>query len=239
MTEPKEIKINKEDISKYFPTNKTHDFRLTDVALYSTTPVDQAKYTANLLKSYYDDLKQKTLTDASACIGGNTWAFAESVKEVNAVELFPLHMECLQHNMKALELKNITYHTSDYTKLINLDDKHIKQDILFLDPPWGGKDYRDNVLLKYGDRSLEDLINSELAYQAELIMCKVPNNTSEQCIQKIKESPFPYYEELTIRTPDGKPIYKIIIISHIKKKRDLPVKTFPKLGYRGIKFTTI
>ena len=232
---PKEVKISLFDSKKYFPSKTP--LRFTDVALYSTTPVDQSEFTASLLLLYYDHetLKKKTLTDASACIGGNTWAFANITKAVNANELSKLHFDILKYNMKELNINNVEFYNEDYNKLVDLTNKPLKQDIIFLDPPWGGLDYREGVILKYGSVLVEDLICSKLVYQAELIICKLPNNTTTECLKKLKNSNFPYYEEIDIMTADA-PIYKIVILSHFPRKLEIAKKAFERERYRGIKY---
>jgi len=126
----KEIKLKAQDAKKYFPSDLV---RFTDVSLYSTTPVDQSKYTADLLLSYYtkEQLKEKTLTDATACIGGNAWTFADYVNKVIAVELDPLHAEILKHNMKVLNRTNVQVLNKNYLDVY----LELKQDIIFFDPP--------------------------------------------------------------------------------------------------------
>ena len=50
-----EVKILNLDKKKYFnvSNDKLSKLRFTDVSLYSTTPTEQAIYTAELLYSYY------------------------------------------------------------------------------------------------------------------------------------------------------------------------------------------
>lgn len=233
----REIRLNPRDADKYFPKS---NMRFTDVSLYSSTPPDQAQYTADLLLNYYtkEQLKNKVLTDASSCIGGNTWTFANMVKSVNAVEIEPLHFEILKHNMGEMKYDNIKFILSDYTKLIDVTNNPVKQDIIFLDPPWGGVDYREGVTLKYNDILLEDVIDT-IAYQAELVVCKVPNNTNNTTIKRMKESIFSYYDEILVETKNKQPIYKLIFLSHIPVIHTQPKQSFDKLGYRAIKYNYV
>jgi predicted RNA methylase len=242
--QPIEIKISIEDSKKYFKAsddNTQAKLRFTDVALYSTTPYEQAIYTANILLSYYtpEELKEKTITDASACIGGNTWAFAEKAKHCNAIEISKLHADILTDNMKWLGYNNITTYQKNYIAIAN----ELKQDILFLDPPWGGVNYRNepNLTYQYNDKqtTLSQLLNGYLSYSCELVLLKIPTNTSEQLLEELKASNFLYYDELVISTTDDRPIYKLVVLSHVKKIRDLPREKFARLGYKGIKYTRV
>jgi tRNA/tmRNA/rRNA uracil-C5-methylase (TrmA/RlmC/RlmD family) len=84
-----------------------------------------------------------TVTDATACIGGNTISFAEHFKHVIGVESDEKRFKYLQANLKILGHKNCQCIQGDYVKLMD----ELKQDAIFLDPPWGGPEYKDKAQL--------------------------------------------------------------------------------------------
>ena len=63
----------------------------------------------------------------------------------------------------------------DYLKVMN----SLKQDIIFFDPPWGGWNYKKNVImnLKLSDRTIDNIISELISKKvASLICVKVPFN---------------------------------------------------------------
>ena len=115
------------------------------------------------------------MTDAFACIGGDTLGFSKLFKHVNSNELDNTRFEYLKYNMNLFNRTNITFYNEDYFELV----KKIKQDVIYLDPPWGGVDYKNSIKLKIviGNNKLEDLcrsiINGKLC---ELLILKLPYN---------------------------------------------------------------
>lgn len=225
-----EVKISYKDSKKYF--GPTKNIRYSDVSLYSTTPYEQSIYISDILDCYYNNTKTKILTDGNACIGGNTWSFANKVHKVNAVELNKLHCDMLSNNINN---DKVTIINDNY---LNVYDK-IDNDIIFLDPPWGGKDYKDGVELFYLDNNnvkvpFETLIDP-ISYHCEVLILKIPTNTNVQVMNKINNNNFLYKEIITIKSKKDDPMYILVILSHIKKIKDIPIKSFDKIGYRFIK----
>lgn len=238
---PKEVRINALDAKKYFPEQTIADnevdfgkFRFTDVSLYSTTPPNQAIYTTNLLLYFYkpNELKNKVITDGNSCIGGNTWSFASVAKHVNAVEISELHSKILKNNLDILECNNVTIYNKNYVEIYDI----LEQDILFLDPPWGGVDYRNNTVeLEYVYKGKKYLLSDlliHLAYLCELIILKLPTNAN---FTKLFDGTFPYTFKFDIMNLENKPIYTLVILSNLINFSNIESAKFPKLGYRGIK----
>lgn len=239
---PKEVELKLPDKKKYFdvPTDILENLRFTDVSLYSSTPTEQSKYTAELLLSYYskNELTTKTLTDATACIGGNTWIFADYVKQVTANELANIHAEILENNMKALNKKNITFLNRNYLDIY----LSVKQDIIFFDPPWGGTNYKQfndvEIQLMGSDgqpKKLDEIILGLLQYKCETMILKLPVNYS---IKKITNNcTFINIDDLVIKAiPDNKPLYRLVILSHLPKLKEPVIKSFHRLAYKSINF---
>ncbi len=238
---PNEIHLTTQDAKKYFDVDDQtvlSKLRFTDVSLYSTTPTNQAEYTAKLLLNYYstDDLKTKVLTDATACIGGNTWIFADYVKQVQANELSDLHFEILTHNLKVLKKNNVSLTKENYLS----NYLTLKQDIVFFDPPWGGSDYKSrdemDIYLIAPDKtrvSLDKIVNGLLSYQCETLVLKLPVNYGVKKI--INRTQFVNVDDLVIYAdPDGLPLYRIVILSHLPRLTMPKAEKFPRLRYKNI-----
>ncbi len=236
---PKEIQLRLSDKKKFFDLQDSilNNLRFTDVSLYSSTPTDQAKYTTELLLNYYskEDLKTKILMDATACIGGNTWVFADYVKQVIANELSKLHAEILENNMKAIGKNNIDVSNDNYLNIYLTT----KQDIIFFDPPWGGVDYKQasEVEIQLLDvngmpKKLDEIILGLLQYRCETLLLKLPVNYP---IKKITDNcTFVNIDDLVINAIDGKPLYRLVVLSHLPRLSTPITKTFPRLGYKTI-----
>ena len=98
-----------------------------------------------------------TITDGSAHVGGNTLSFSKNFNKVNSIEIEKEIYDALVHNIKDVYKRwNVTYYLGDCITLIN----DLKQDVVFLDPPWGGPSYKDftNLHLYLGSRDVFDLI---------------------------------------------------------------------------------
>lgn len=145
-----------------------------EVSLYSATDQLTARAIAGVLRTLPGVTAESTVTDATACIGGNTLEFARAFAHVHAVELDSLRASMLCHNLAWLQLdKGVTVHEADYCDL----QATLRQDVVFLDPPWGGKRYKqqDRVRLYLSDRDVGDLCGAILIHTAHVVV-KVPCN---------------------------------------------------------------
>ena len=145
-----------------------------EVSLYSATDQLTARATARVLRTLPGVTAASTVTDATACIGGNTLEFARAFAHVHAVELEPVRASMLRHNLAWLQLdKSVTVHEADYCDL----QATLCQDVVFLDPPWGGKRYKqqERVRLYLSDRDVGDLCGAILLHTAHVVV-KVPCN---------------------------------------------------------------
>ena len=233
---PLEVVINASDVKRFFnvPAGIAKKLRFTDVSLYSSTPSDQSEFMTELLKSYHPDLADKTVTDGLACIGGNTWKLAECSKSVYAVELDMLHADILMSNMKALGISNVTVIAANYLDVLS----DIKQDIVFLDPPWGGTDY------KFGDyriqlssntvRTLEDII-ANLSDKCQTCILKLPAGYRLE-----STGGFPTVDTYDIKSYNGTVLYQLIVLSHVKQKTLIDHNTtnrcFQPAHYKSIEY---
>ena len=187
----------------------SYDISIPDKYVIMYTFHIQAEQINNILKKYTD--KDYTITDATACIGGNSVLFCRDFKHSNLVEMDYDTALILKDNTR--KLKNKTIYYSDY----NIIKYLLKQDIVFFDPPWGGKDYKKSahIDLYLGSDNIIDIIDS-LYNNCRVICLKSPINFN------FKESRFWYSRVF--------PIYKFsrIIFNIIIYKKDAFGGTFMK-----------
>jgi 16S rRNA G966 N2-methylase RsmD len=119
--------------------------------------------------------KEVTITDATAGVGGDTISFSKNFFKVNAVEIDETRLRQLKNNIEVYDCKNVELIRDDYTKIYHKLD----QFVVFLDPPWGGKGYREkkNLRLTLSDIHIEELCKKILLEtKTYVIAIKIPLN---------------------------------------------------------------
>jgi hypothetical protein len=111
--------------------------KITEEGSYSITRRRDADRIIHIFQAIIKGLSELTITDATACIGGDTLNFGIHFKHVHSIELKDENFEALTNNVEVYGFNNITLHRGDCLKIFNWNT-----DILYIDPPWGGKDYR-------------------------------------------------------------------------------------------------
>lgn len=137
------------------------NMQFDDVALYSITPDEIADRMSELIVQYVS--KNATITDAMACVGGNTISFSKYFETVNAIELDENRCKMLRHNVNTFKLKNVNVFCGDTLNVIPV----LTQDVIFMDPPWGGEDYKTK-------KEIDILINN-------IPLATICNNFAKQC----------------------------------------------------------
>lgn len=141
---------------------------------------EHADYTSLIIEDNLIKLganpKDVIITDATAGVGGNTLSFAKNFKQVNAIEIDKLRTDYLINNISIYEFKNIKVFNQDCLNLFT----QLKHDVVFVDPPWGGKSYKNHksLRLSISDISIEDICNNLLLSKNAplLIVLKLPRN---------------------------------------------------------------
>lgn len=141
--------------------------------VYSTR--SQAEQITNIIKNYTSI--NSVITDATSCIGGNSVLFAENFKFVNCVEINLNIVDTLDCNMNRYKNK-IVYRCS-----YNIIKYMLKQDVVFIDPPWGGSVYKSKkkIDLLLDGINVFEIVDSIYNY-CNLIAIKVPNNFNRRGI---------------------------------------------------------
>lgn len=101
--------------------------------------------------SLLSKMSELVITDMTAGVGGNILNFAHYFKYVNGIEIDPIRCQYLQHNVELYEFINVNYYSDNAVKLL-IEEDDLVQDIIFFDPPWGGKDYKNfpDLRLRFG-----------------------------------------------------------------------------------------
>lgn len=156
---------------RFIPIDKRKLLKLDEEALYSVTDQYTSDKISKEIKRVCPDVK--IITDGTACIGGNTYSFSKYFDKVQAIELELQKYEFLIHNLTVLDTKNINIYHGDCTMIIPT----LFQDLIFLDPPWGGPNYKDKktVDLYLSDIKLEHICKLFKKY-TKYIALKVPLN---------------------------------------------------------------
>ena len=161
-----------------FPQKEGLDYsnlRTTEEGSYSITRRRDAERIMDILRNIFKNMKNMTITDATACIGGDTLNFALHFKHVHSIELNQSNFDALTNNVGVYDLNNVTLHRADSVALFNWNTH-----VLYVDPPWGGKDYKKNKNLdlflseKRLDCWLEEILLRK--NRPDYIVLKLPSN---------------------------------------------------------------
>lgn len=179
------LKIDEESI--HFISIREYAERISDII----------KYYLNLMNI---DVKSSVITDATAGVGGNTISFGMHFKKVNAIELDEKRTEYLKNNIDIYNLNNIDVYNDDSIKIIPKLDDH---DVIYLDPPWGGKNYKDHEFLRLhlSDVSIESLCNDMMDSKwmkksPALVVYKLPVNYDIKYFYENVNSKLIFYHNL-------------------------------------------
>jgi 16S rRNA G966 N2-methylase RsmD len=164
-------------------------------ALYSITPAQDANTMSRLcanLPGMKNLGRKPVITDGCACVGGNVMSFALSglYAQVNAVEFDESRAQMLEHNVSVIRGRApcpVNVVTGSYIALMHT----LSQDIVFLDPPWGGPGYKDldTVSLFLSDKHLADIVHDLHSHgQTRYVVWKAPSNFAiDEMKEKLKK----------------------------------------------------
>jgi len=110
----------------------------------------------------------------------DTIAFSKYFGSVISIELNPQRYEFLKNNVSAYGYKNVSTINGNSIDII---PKITDIDVIYIDPPWGGKSYKEatNLRLSLGDKSIESLIKIffdpvHMLSTPTFIVLKLPKN---------------------------------------------------------------
>jgi 16S rRNA G966 N2-methylase RsmD len=123
----------------------------------------------------YVPAKKLVITDAMAGVGGNLISFSRHFAHVNAVEVDPIRFSYMVSNTHLFNCKNISTLQCSYLDVY----QHMRQDVIFIDPPWGGKNYKSysTINITIDDMSIEALCKNIIECKlCRLLVLKLPKN---------------------------------------------------------------
>ena len=179
-------------------SGRAETFDWTTIDPSSTIEIGDQSWSFTLADHPVETLGPTVVVDGTACIGGNTLSFAKAFDRVLAIESDATRFRMLEHNVGALgRTARVTCVHGDCLQETPRLVKRATaaadasrpphgggeggatggQAIVFLDPPWGGKRYKqqERVRLYLSDRDVGDLCGALLLHTAHVVV-KVPCN---------------------------------------------------------------
>ena len=168
--------FNNEDIQLSVKNKKK--LKITDKGLYSISKYNDAEWITCIILSFLNDKKiiKKEIIDGTAGIGGNTINFSRHFSKVYAIEINNTHYNVLKNNLEALSIKNVILYLDNFLNV--LDNLKNICNVFFLDPPWGGKTYKNFKYfnLKIGKLPVYNVINILHEKNFKYVILKAPYN---------------------------------------------------------------
>jgi len=171
------IEYNYEDKFKknYFPYKKGlnySDILVTTEGIYSISSNKGSSKLVYLLEKYFKNTKI-TITDATANNGSDSIALALKFLHINSIELNKINYTVLKNNITVYKLNNIDIYNGDSLDII----PKLKQDVIYIDAPWGGSGYKNNARMELylGDLELGSVYN-KFKNNTKLFVFKIPKN---------------------------------------------------------------
>jgi predicted RNA methylase len=165
-------------MDEVFPLREGIDYKklkLTEEGEYSVTRRRDADRIISVLNSNIKDIKSKSITDSTGCVGGDTIHFALNFKKVDSIEINSKNFEALRNNVNVYGLTNVSFHLGNSISIFDW-----KTDVLYIDPPWGGPNYKDtpNLDLYMSSKRIDEWVEEILLRKnrPDYIVLKLPQN---------------------------------------------------------------
>jgi len=190
------------------------------VSLFSVTPARQADEMTKILLSLPGISSESTITDGTACVGGNTVSFARFFAHVNAVEMDAKRCDMLINNVEVCR-KHARAKGGDFPAFVKFFSENsldliprLRQDIVFLDPPWGGKDYKSKttVPLFLSSKPIHEVVIYCLRH-TKYVALKLPKNA--ELMQLISDA------RLEVIVTKEFPSFLLLVVSSLLKPKKL------------------
>lgn len=166
------------NIGRLFPEKEGVDYsalKITEEGLYSITKRGDGQRILQAMIRIMGPLKKKTITDVTGNVGGDTLLFGMHFKHVDAIEIDSENYDALENNVRVYGLKNVDLHHGDSTKLYKW-----QSDVLYIDAPWGGPSYKEQVELDLylGTHRVDVWLESILKkkWRPKYVFLKLPRN---------------------------------------------------------------
>ena len=167
-------------IFPYLSNNNYNNLQINDETLTYITTYKISQLITDIIISnipFNINLKNIIIFDMTACIGGDSITFSKNFGNVISCEDNTIFYNMLINNLNVYDVKNIITHNED-SLLIYKNYSNI--DILYIDPPWGGKDYKKQkkLRLKINEKYVDEIVNDCFSQETKikLIVLKLPKN---------------------------------------------------------------
>lgn len=167
-------------ITNYTISEKSK-FRSDHTGIFSMTSAKIAEQMTNAIIELFPENYRISITDATASIGGNAISFLlnRNIINVNIVEKDKIRFEMLKSNINIQKDKIIGEVNIFNDSYLNISHR-FNQDVIFIDPPWGGPDYyKLSTVILYLDNIHLGIICKRLfekQRKLKYIVIKVPKN---------------------------------------------------------------
>jgi 16S rRNA G966 N2-methylase RsmD len=211
-----------------YPRNLLLQFKYDNEAVFSVTNQIISDEIVRCLV-YLGAKETDKVVDSTACIGGNVFSFTNYFKTIYAIEwskkkvgMLKANLDILDDNYSTFEKSRVSViHGNCLDYILPESSYFIQSDILFIDPPWGGTNYKERTIMDLwiyknshtpSDRLELFEIISKVAdgdSPPKFIVLKVPLNYNLNNIQKVNEK----YKVETIKGYDSPNSMLIIFLS--------------------------
>ncbi|ARF11834.1 putative RNA methylase [Klosneuvirus KNV1] len=177
---------------------------IDDDSVHYISVREYAEKISKIIKTHMEELgidqDEIIVTDVTAGVGGDTISFAKSFNYVHAIEIDNTRVEYLKNNIAVYNCNNVTVYNNNCLNIVPLIENH---NVIFIDPPWGGVDYKkytdlrlsidtepiENICLKWMDPLFLKTI-------PKIIVFKLPKNYDIAHFYKTMKDKRLYYYDL-------------------------------------------
>jgi tRNA/tmRNA/rRNA uracil-C5-methylase (TrmA/RlmC/RlmD family) len=136
------------------------------------------------------NLRDYVVIDATANAGGwSMYALITGVAKLISIEYNADTASALRHNISVVapNAKNVDIHVGSSVDIIPKVAAASAKTIIVVDPPWGGKNYKDSAKmgLMLGGTAIETIMRNTWNDYSALIMLKAPKNFDEDAMYKV------------------------------------------------------
>lgn len=176
----KKIRLN-----VFFPESIINLIQIDEESLKYITSLRMNKYIVENIQRHLEkhklDSEKCNIADITCGVGGDTLSFSRKFNNVMSIEINELRYKYLCNNVSVSNTKNVDLVMGCCVENIK---SYQSYDIIYMDPPWGGDDYKMKERLKIKlisidnkETELEDFINLLLDQTMAKIIClKLPIN---------------------------------------------------------------
>lgn len=146
--------------------------QITHTGMFSVSKVNGSNKLINLIKKHFNTI-DLIITDATVNVGSDSINLALTFKSVNSIECDDAQYDVLKNNINVYNLKNVHLYKGNSLNLIPT----LKQDIIYIDAPWGGSNYKNSqaVQLFLCKKELNEIYNENRKF-SKMIIFKIPVN---------------------------------------------------------------